>query len=167
MAESVKLLYYIPALGEQGVVPPGSVVDIGGIVGPDFLVDGRPLVFADGTTTSGGIAFIQASNVFADTTNLAPVGGVNVQAALESIALAINNIDGGAATAVRGYEHVQSVAADTWIVNHNLNSRKVQISIWDSVDELVLADVVAIVNANQVTIKYNTPITGRAILMVF
>jgi len=35
-------------------LPDGAIVNIGGVAGPGFTVDGKDLVFADGTTTGGG-----------------------------------------------------------------------------------------------------------------
>ena len=35
-------------------LPNGAIVNIGGVSGPGFTVNGKDLVFADGTTTSGG-----------------------------------------------------------------------------------------------------------------
>ena len=51
--ESLKLLYLIQELGEMAVVPNGAIVNIGGVSGPTFTVGGKPLLFADGTSTDG------------------------------------------------------------------------------------------------------------------
>jgi hypothetical protein len=37
-------------------VPANAILDIGGVVGPGFTVGGRPLLFADGTSSNGGTA---------------------------------------------------------------------------------------------------------------
>lgn len=90
--------------------------------------------------------------------------GTNVQAALDSIEVVLNTF---IASEVRGFEYVQSVPVTTWMINHGLNSKRVQVSIWDSTDEQILADSVKIITVNSVQITFNTTTAGRAILMVF
>jgi ribosomal protein L30E len=47
----LKLLYLNRDLGEAGLVPDGSIVNIGGVSGSDFTIGGKGVVLADGTTT--------------------------------------------------------------------------------------------------------------------
>lgn len=68
---------------------------------------------------------------------------------------------------VIGYEHVQSSASQNWVIVHNKNSKRIQVTIWDPTDEMVLADYVQIVDLNTVHVHFNTSITGRAILLIF
>jgi hypothetical protein len=68
---------------------------------------------------------------------------------------------------VVGYQHVQSSASTTWTITHSKNTRNVQVTIWDSANEQIIAGSVKITNENTVTVKFNTAITGRAILMLF
>jgi len=68
---------------------------------------------------------------------------------------------------VVGYEHVQASMSQNWIIVHNKNSKRVQVTIWDDTDEMVLADYVQIVDPNTVHVHFNTSITGRAILLLF
>lgn len=51
--EALKLIYLVPQLGEYALVPDGAIVNIGGVKGPNFTVGGKPLLFADGTSTDG------------------------------------------------------------------------------------------------------------------
>jgi hypothetical protein len=69
--------------------------------------------------------------------------------------------------AVAGYEHTQDVESKIWVIPHARNSKRIQVTIWDQTDEMVLADSVKIVDLNTVEIGFNTAITGRAILMIF
>lgn len=48
-----KLVYLNTITGELGRLPEFAIVDIGGTTGPTFTVDGKPLMFADGSTTDG------------------------------------------------------------------------------------------------------------------
>lgn len=68
---------------------------------------------------------------------------------------------------VSGYEWTQTVAATVWHIPHGKNTRRLQVSIWDLSDEMVFSDIVKIVDSNTVTISFNTPVSGRAILMLF
>lgn len=105
-----------------------------------------------------------AQQISVDTTDLDPIVGTNVQEALESIAAALSSVS---TVNVRAYEHVQFFPTATWTISHNQNTRRIQITIWDNTNELIHADTVTISDTNTVIIKYSTPITGRAILMLF
>ena len=121
----------IEELGDLGRLPDGGVINAGGVQGPYFTVDGKALIFADGTATDGSGPVV---------------------------------ISGGD---VSGYEHIQSLSSTLWVVTHNKNTTKLQCTIWDLNDEMMLADVVKIIDANTVFIHFGTAAAGRAILMLF
>jgi hypothetical protein len=50
---SVKQIVFYDASGELYRLADGDIVNIGGTGGPTFYVDGKPLLFADGTPTDG------------------------------------------------------------------------------------------------------------------
>lgn len=52
----LKPVFLVDALGEYALLPDGAITNIGGVAGPTFTVGGRPLLFADGTTTDGATA---------------------------------------------------------------------------------------------------------------
>lgn len=238
MAEVViKPVYLIESLGEFGIAPPGAVLDVGNVAGPTFFVDGKPLIFADGTSTdgSGPIGFLKpgfqlvyensdpatvlledkdiifigenereikfdaetgdiligSNSLFNTAVNLAahlsaggikhsatqisivtgpgPISGSNVQEAVQSIANYLANLGsnpGGDGT-VTGYEHLQMDPEIEWSITHNGNTKRVQVTIWDMDDELLFSDKVKIVDENTVLVSFNTPVSGRAILMLF
>lgn len=66
-----------------------------------------------------------------------------------------------------GYEFTQLVASNTWTIAHAKNTKRITISIWDNDDELVLPDSIKMVDADTVLVNFNTPITGKAILILF
>lgn len=76
-----------------------------------------------------------------------------------------NGVGGGAV--VVGVEHVQGTPSTLWTIIHNKNTVRVQSSVWDSTNEMVLPDIMKIVDPNTVTISFNTSLAGRAILMLF
>ena len=77
--------YLIEDLGEQGRLPDGAIINIGGTVGPYFTVGGRALLFADGSSSdpsAGGIT-LQTSY---DNGN----GSIDLSAAKNFVITAIN-----------------------------------------------------------------------------
>lgn len=129
----------IEKLGELGRLPDGGIINAGGVEGPNFTVGGKALIYADGTASdgSGQVIDVEGSPGTPSPTN------------------------------VIGYEHVQAIPAGMWLVQHNKNSVRVQVTIWDSSNEMLYADVVKIIDPNTIFIHFGTPIEGRAILMLF
>ena len=105
--------------------------------------------------------------IYVDTTGLPNVTGQNVQDAIESISSTLTSLNSGDGGYVRAYEHVQLFPQLTWVITHNKNTRRVQITIWDMTDEVILPDSIRIQDANTVVISYNSSMTGRAILILF
>lgn len=130
-----------------------------------FDADTGTLTITGDLVVLGSSQAISAENVSAETDGLEPVSGTNVQEVIESIATAMASLT--EQEMVKAYEHVQLQPQRTWTINHNQNTRRVQVSIWDFSDELVYADTVTLVDGNTVIIEYNTPVTGRAVLMLF
>lgn len=54
MTRIFKPTYVVEGIGEVGRLPDGAIINIGGTAGPTFTVDGRALLFSDGTATDGG-----------------------------------------------------------------------------------------------------------------
>jgi hypothetical protein len=58
-------LYLDPTKGFPKAVPAGAILDIGGTAGPTFTVDGRELMFADGTSTGpGGLSRLSLQRIY-------------------------------------------------------------------------------------------------------
>lgn len=107
-----------------------------------------------------------AAQVSANTEGLSPVSGTDVQEVIESINTALSNIIATVSN-VKVYEHVQLAAQDPWTITHSQDSRRIQITVWDSSDEVMIPAKIKIVDSNNVSISYGVPVTGRAILMLF
>ncbi|PRH79393.1 hypothetical protein C6N75_09935 [Streptomyces solincola] len=60
------------------------------------------------------------------------------------------------------YEHTQSVAAATWVINHNIG-RRVHVSVFDSSGRQVETDVEH-GTTNQTSVIFATPTTGSAVI---
>jgi hypothetical protein len=68
---------------------------------------------------------------------------------------------------VIGFEWIQATPKGIWSIPHMKGTKRLQVTIWDSTDEMIFSDMVKIVDANNVIISFNTPLSGRAILMLF
>ena len=60
------------------------------------------------------------------------------------------------------FEHVQSVASASWVINHN-QGRKVHVSVFDDTGHLIGADVEH-GSLNQTTVTWAQPVTGSAVI---
>lgn len=59
-----KPVVHLDALGEQGRLPPGGIINAGGVEGPDFRVGGKAVILADGTASDGsGPVIVVGSSV--------------------------------------------------------------------------------------------------------
>lgn len=58
------------------------------------------------------------------------------------------------------YTHTQSVASSSWTVQHNLGARP-SVTVVNSSDEIIYPEV-NYTNDNQVTLAFNTSLTGKA-----
>ena len=119
--------------------------------------------FVAHTSSAQGIKH-SAQQISVDSSTLVNVSGANVQQVIESIDSKLSSSGTGG---VHGFEYEQISPAIIWTIQHNKNSRKVQLTIWDNDDQTILADTVTIVDSNSVRVVFNTPMTGRVVLMVF
>ncbi len=91
-------------------------------------------------------------------------GDTNVQEALETLAAAMN--PGGGASAF-GFSHEQLSADDTWTITHNANTLNVTVTIFDDSQEQVIPNSVQIINVNTVEVTFGSPMSGRAVVLLF
>jgi len=90
----------------------------------------------------------------------------NVQQAIEQINQKVDAIS-GSGSSFRGYEHVQSTASLLWTLNHNLASKKAQISIYDSDGIQIIPEQVQLTSMNTALVSFASPITGTATIIAF
>ena len=62
------------------------------------------------------------------------------------------------------YKHVQSTPASTWTVSHGFDYQYVNIDVYNGSDELVIPASVVATDSDTVTITFNTPVSGNAIV---
>lgn len=65
-----------------------------------------------------------------------------------------------APSAAYRYVHTQTVASQTWTVDHNLGSKPGGVSVVSNADEIVYGDV-AYTSANQLTVGFSAAFTGK------
>lgn len=73
----------------------------------------------------------------------------------------------GISTICSGYEHTQLVASNSWVVNHAGNTKRIQITIYDATDNVILPDEITLTDNNNITVTFTEPQDGRAILILF
>ena len=62
------------------------------------------------------------------------------------------------------YKHVQTAASSTWTVSHGFDYQYVNIDVYNGSDELVIPASVVATDSNTITISFNTPLSGVAIV---
>lgn len=104
-----------------------------------------------------------AEQISVDESTFVSISGANVQEALESVDDAIQI----GLSAIRVFEHTEPSASLLWTVNHTQGSTCPTITIFDDLNEQVLPDEVTVIDANTLTVKFNSPQSGRAVVLLF
>lgn len=93
-------------------------------------------------------------------------GANNVQEALQQINTKVDS--GGTAVGdVVGYEHIQTTEDTLWVVSHNKYSNRAQVSVYDDNWEQIIPDTVKVIDNNTIFVYFSTPISGRAMVLLF
>ena len=139
------------------------------------LVNGGPSVFSISNTGDvyagtknvtrhlDGVGIKHKADEISVAGPFANVSGSNVEEALASIDTQL----GGLAASISTYEHVQAAPAAMWTIVHGANSTRPTVTIYDATNYQILPGEVQIVDGNTVRVYFNTPIDGRAILILF
>jgi hypothetical protein len=188
MTTVFKVLYLNSGTGEHGRLPDLGITNIGGTIGPTFFVGGKPLLFADGTSTDGSnTALLQNSlqGVYNSSTPAtttmesgkdikwiaqngnyinfnADTGKVTISGDLEILG---SNVV--ADSSVRTYEHIQNIPTSTWNILHSKNSHNPTVTVFGTDGITVIPDRIQIVNNNEMVLYFNTAQAGRAVCIFF
>ena len=92
---------------------------------------------------------------------------ITVQDALEETNDRLDNFINGLNGFARGHEHTQDVAATVWTINHNFDTVRVVITIYDSAWFVVIPNSIQIINTNTVEVTFHQAMAGSAMLVVF
>lgn len=96
-------------------------------------------------------------------TALPSLVGSTVQEVLADIDTQLSTVVAG----IKTFEFTQVGQVATWNIVHNKNSMRPTVTIYDVTNHQVLPDEVIIVDANTIQVLFNTPIAGRAIILMF
>jgi hypothetical protein len=195
MTTVFKLVYLNEETGELGKLPDFGITTIGGSTSPTFFISGKPLLFADGSSTDGTnnpppmfqnslqasyIASGIPANISTVTTKDIQFTALNGnkfifdadtgQVTIEGD-LVTNSVSGGG-SAIRTHEHTQSIAGTIWTINHGKNSWCPTLTVYDNLRNVVpqlkiIPDEIVIINANSIQVRFNTPQIGRAVILFF
>jgi hypothetical protein len=88
-----------------------------------------------------------------DTINVSSTSGSSTNVTISGVSAASSSGD-------KNYEHDQSSASATWVVNHNLG-KKASVSVVDSAGTLILCEV-EYNSDSQITLTFDSPTAGKA-----
>ena len=71
----------------------------------------------------------------------------------------------GLETATNGFHFTQAAPSTTWTITHNLNQQFVNVTVYDSSDQVIIPQTITATSVNVTTITFNTTITGTAVIM--
>ncbi len=107
-----------------------------------------------------------ASQISVTPISLAP-NATNVQETLD----ALNAIAGGDIPVPEGvsygFEHLQLIPTSTWTITHNKNTKRIQWSLYNDLDEWILPNGFKIIDENTVEFSLGINMMGKAILILF
>jgi hypothetical protein len=91
---------------------------------------------------------------------------VNVQEALAQLANKLSIITLNA-DVVTGLEFTQTVPDTIWIIPHNQNTKRIQFTVYDELDEWIIPDSFKFTDTNTVEVRFGRSTSGRVVLMLF
>ena len=79
----------------------------------------------------------------------------------------LTNVTAGAPSqsTVNQFVHTQAVAAAVWTIQHNLDSKDLNITFWDTLDTMFWPSSVVNVTANQTVATFGSAKAGRAVVL--
>lgn len=103
----------------------------------------------------------------ADQIDIAPItnipGATNVQQALEALSY-VHNPNAGNCF---GYQHIQDMPAQTWIIVHGRGTLRASLTVYDSSYQQIIPEEVHIIDANTVRVSFAAPMAGSALVLMF
>ena len=109
----------------------------------------------DSLDETSGI-FEQTGSFFRTHNDLQITGSLNVSGLLTG---SFSGLEVG-----QKYKHVQTTPSSTWTVSHGFDYQYVNIDVYNGSDELVIPASVVATDSNTITISFNTPLSGVAIV---
>jgi len=66
---------------------------------------------------------------------------------------------------INAHVHTQPVASTLWTVSHNLIAGTPAVQVYDNTNEMVIPTNIIPIDSNTVSIEFDTPVSGRAIVL--
>jgi len=66
---------------------------------------------------------------------------------------------------ITSYTHYQNTGAATWNITHNLNTPSISVTVYDTLNRVVVPSETTVVDANHVTIDFGTSFQGSAVIL--
>lgn len=63
------------------------------------------------------------------------------------------------------YTHVQAASSATWEISHPLNTRSVNVTVYDNFDRVIMPDEITVNSNSSVTVSLATGVPGKAVVM--
>jgi hypothetical protein len=77
-----------------------------------------------------------------------------------SFAITASHVLNGGGTPI--YVHTQSIASNTWSINHNLETSFPIITVYDNVNNVILPQEITTTSTSSINITFPIPLTGYA-----
>lgn len=83
----------------------------------------------------------------------------------ESLTVSGSSVLTDASVITLGHIHEQVSAGVTWNINHNLDTLTPLVEVWENSNQITQFDSATAVDANNITIEFNTSISGTAVIL--
>lgn len=139
-----------------------STITMSGDSGSDAVALGETLTVAGGTlATTTVTANTVTIDVAASTSDLDDVTAAATASGHVMVADGANDYTPRHVS----YVHTQSTSSATWTINHNLGQKFVNVTVYDSSDEVIIPQSITATDANTTDVTLNTAITGTVVVM--
>lgn len=66
---------------------------------------------------------------------------------------------------ITAYTHIQSTSSSAWNINHPLNTTHVSVTVYDTLNRVVLPNEVIVNGSSSLTVDFGTPAQGKVVVL--
>lgn len=66
---------------------------------------------------------------------------------------------------ISAFTHIQSTSASSWTFNHTLNTAHVNVTVYDTLNRVIVPNEVIINSSSSVTVDFGTPAQGKVVVL--
>ncbi len=66
---------------------------------------------------------------------------------------------------ITAYTHIQSTSASTWNVVHPLNTAHVSVTVYDTLNRVVMPNEITVNSGSSITVDFGTPAQGKVVVL--